>query len=450
MLDRYSRNDMLDLWGDSGKFNSWLRMEIATQRAMAKAGLMQGHIPDLTEKYAVADEKRIKEIDALIDHDMNAFLRAVSESIRENMAADSFSEEEIDEVLSCLHAGLTSYDIEDTSLALRLKIATDYIMQDLRELCGALWDMALKYKDSPQIGRTHLQHAEPITFGLKLLTWFRAFNNHKKHIERDSIFWQTGKISGAVGTFTHLPPEVEESVVSSLGIYCASVSSQIVSREGIAYLLSGLSVIAGTISKCARDIEHMSSTEVREVFEGHPSGKQGSSAMPHKSLPEFSNPNKCERLVSLAKIVRAYAGVAAENIDIRHEQDLTQSASERFIIAGSLILVDYMVNLFTRIMNELVVDTVQMLRNIHLTGGLVFSQHVTKALMDGGMPREEARKLVTRLCRRAVPIDSMQRFEDVVKSSKGVRKFLNYYEIDACFDLDRHLRNVDKIFERFE
>jgi len=451
MHPRYTRGEMGNVWKELTKFYSWLDVEIAVLEALSKAGEIPDHVPKLLKRFVCLDIARIEELDKLVDHDMNAFLRAVSENFREAMHRNKFSEEEIEEVLSRLHRGLTSYDVEDTALALRLKISTDYILSGLEGLLEVLREKAWEYKDTPQIGRTHLKHAEPITFGLKLLNWYRSFDNHRMCIKDNRKFWQAGKVSGAVGTFTHLGPEIEEDVALILDIKLARVSSQIVSREGIAYLMSILAHIAGTLAKCSKDIEDLSRTEIGEVFETHAKGKQGSSAMPHKTLEEFANSNKCERIYSLAKLVRASAHVGSENIDIRHEQDLTHSASERIIISGSLILVDYMIALFTRITEEMRVDTNRMLKNIWMTGGLIFSGHVTSALMDKGMPREEARELVTGLCHEAAEGNRRGKwFKRVVVKSEEVRRYLSLKEIEECFSLERHLRNVDKIFERFE
>jgi len=448
MHPRYIRPEMGKFWEERVKFETWLKIEIAVAKARAVAGEISSYIPDYLEKYAKIDVARIEEIDKMIDHDMNAFLRAVGEFITAGMHDDGFSQESIDEVLSHLHTGLTSYDIEDTALAVRLYEASNLIAMDMEMLESALIAAARKYKLAPQIGRTHLQHAEPITFGLKLLNWYNSMQNHRLYMIKNFSLWTTGKISGAVGTNSHLGPEIEDAVGRELGISMARVSSQIISREGIAYLLAGLANTATSLAKFARDIEHLSSTEVREVFETHASGKTGSSSMPHKSLQEFANPNKSERIISLAKLVRANAHTAMENIDFRHEQDLTQSASERVIIIGSLVLVDYMLTLFTRVVGEMYVDEKRMLENLWSTGGVIFSQHVTKALMDKGMPREEARTLVTQLCRRAMDA----RRPDLKKEclhSKEVKERLTPEEIGACFNLSHHLRNIDQIFERF-
>jgi len=448
MIPRYTRPEMGQIWNEPTKFHSWLQVEIAVATARASAGEIPVYVPDYLEKYAEIDVDRIEELDRLMDHDMNAFIRAVSESISKGMAADKFSQEEIDIVLSHLHAGLTSYDVEDTALALRLRASVSIILEDIENLSSVLLSSARRYKNTPQIGRTHLQHAEPITFGLKLLNWYDAIDQHKLYLDRNRDFWEVGKLSGAVGTHTHLSPEIEEAVGQKLQILMARVSSQIVSREGVAYLMATLANIASSLGKFAGDIEHLSSTEVREVFESHASGKTGSSAMPHKSLQQFSNPNKSERIKSLAKLVRANALVASENIDIRHEQDLTQSASERVIISGSLILVDYMITLFTRIIGEMYVDEERMLENIWSTGGVIFSQHVAKALMDKGMPREDARGLVTKLCQKATSAKKPN-FKRVCERDQEMVKWLTPQELELCFDLNHHLRNVDKIFERF-
>ena len=448
MIPRYTRPEMGQIWSEFTKFHSWLQVEIAVATARVEMEGIPYYVPDCLKKYAKIDVSRIEEIDRLIDHDMNAFIRAVSESISEGMADDEFSQVEIDVVLSHLHAGLTSYDVEDTALALRLSTSTSIILEDLDALRVALIVSARRHQNTPQIGRTHLQHAEPITFGLKLLNWYYSVDQHRLHLAANRYLWEVGKISGAVGTHTHLSPEIEEVVGLKLKIPMARASSQIVSREGIAYLMASLANIASSLGKFAADIEHLSSTEVREVFESHASGKTGSSAMPHKSLQQFSNPNKSERIKSLAKLVRANALVGAENIDIRHEQDLTQSASERVIISGSLILVDYMITLFTRIIGEMYVDEERMLENIWSTGGVIFSQHVAKALMDKGMPREDARGLVTKLCQKAASAKKPN-FKRVCERDPEMVKWLTPQELELCFDLNHHLRNVDKIFERF-
>lgn len=445
MHRKYTQKKMGEVWDESADYEYWLRVELA----VAKAQGAPAHVYECLKNYARIDVERVHELNKIMDHPMNAFLAGISQSIEMGMQQDRFSQGQIAEVLSYIHKGLTTYDIWDTALALRLKVGIDYLLQDLDMLLAVVWELAEKYKHTPQIGRTHLQHAEPITFGLKLLNLYYSLSIHRTYLRSNRHLWEVGKVSGAVGTFSHFDPKIEEMTGEYLGISMAKVSSQIVSREGMAYLMTALAAIASTLAKYAKDIEHLSSTEVQEVFEEHEQGKIGSSAMPHKSRDEFANANKCERIYSLAKVVRACSHVALENIDIRHEQDLTQSASERITISGSLTLVDYMIDFFTRVVSSMRVDAKRMAKNIWLTGGLTFSGHVRKALMDKGMGREEATALVTRLCKETKigPRKKLD-FKRMALQDTEVRTLLTPQEIENCFDLALHLRNVDKIFER--
>lgn len=447
---KYVRKEMGEIWDDQNKYELWREAEALVARAHARRGDCPERIPQFFEKYWSIDERAIENIDKSKDHDMNSFLEYGACVITEGMKRDGYTQEQIDEVLSWLHRGLTSYDIEDTALAVMLYDATKIIFNDLGALYDTLKDLSAKYANTPQTGRTHLQHAEPITFGWKLANWRERFFEHLAFLEGNRQFWQVGKISGAVGAYGQTDREIEAMVGEELGVRMPGFHGQLVNREGIALALNFLARIASTVSKCARDLEHLSSTEVQEVFETHGAGKEGSSAMPHKSIPEFANPNKCERIVSLARLVRMYAQVAAENIDTRHEQDLTQSANERIILPSAFILTDYMLDLFTQIVRDMRVDTRRMEENIWMSGGLIFSQNVANSLMEKGMPRKDARALVMRLCQKVVEQKQKQRecdFDDVCLDSEEVLQWLTLEEINDCFNVNKHLAYIHELLK---
>lgn len=427
MIDRYTRPQMGRIWSEEYKFQKWLEIEILACEARAQLGEIPPEAVERIKRKAKFQLDRIQELERITHHDVVAFLTAVGDSLGEDARY--------------LHLGMTSYDVLDTALSLRLKEAADLIIQGLKKLQEVLREKAQLYKNTVIIGRTHGIHAEPTTFGLKLALWYEECRRNQDRIQRIKELISYGKISGAVGTFATVPPSVEEYVCQKLGLLPAPISSQIISRDRHAEYLTSLAIVAGSLEKFATEIRNLQRTEILEMEEPFARGQKGSSAMPHKR-----NPIVCEQICGLARLVRAYAMAALENISLWHERDLTHSSVERVILPDSTILVDYILHRFREVVRGLMVYPENMRFNLEKTGGLIFSQRVLLALMEKGLPRDQAYQLVQRNALAAW--ENKCDFRNLLRQDTEVGQYLNPQELEACFDLDYYLKYVEFIFSR--
>lgn len=427
MIPRYSRTEMARIWKPENKYRKWLDVEIAVCEAWARLGEIPKKSLDVIKKKARFDIKRIDEIEKTVKHDVIAFLTSVSESV----GPDS----------RYIHKGLTSSDVVDTSLALLMRDAIDIIIDDVRGLMRVLKKQAFKYRDTPCMGRSHGVHAEPMTFGLKFALWYEDAKRNIERLERVRGIISVGKLSGAVGTFSNVPPEVEEIVCKKLGLKPEPVATQVVQRDRHAEYLLVLSLIACSIEKIALEIRHLQRTEVLEVEEPFEKGQKGSSAMPHKR-----NPVGCENLCGLARVVRSNAMAGMEDIALWHERDISHSSVERVIIPDSSILIDYMLVRLTTILKELLVYPQRMLENINRSYGLYNSQRILLKLTEKGMARESAYQLVQR--NAMLSWKEREDFKELLKRDKDMKRYLTSSEIEELFDLSYYLRNVGHIFKR--
>ena len=427
MIERYTRPEMGRIWTLENRFRKWLEVEIAVCEAMAEEGIIPEDAARRIKEKARFSVERILEIEKETRHDVIAFINNVSEYI----GSDS----------RFFHMGLTSSDILDTSFALLLKEATLLITDGLKELMESIKKKAFQYKDTPMIGRSHGVHAEPITFGLKCALWYSDMKRNMKRLENAFDVISYGKISGAVGTYANVPPEVEERVMKKLGLKRPEISTQIIQRDRHAEYFSTLAVVAGTMEKIAVEIRHLQRTEVLEVEEPFGKGQKGSSAMPHKK-----NPILCENITGLSRIVRANAISAMENIALWHERDISHSSVERVIGPDSTILVDFMIHRLKGIIDGLVVHPENMMKNLNLTKGLIFSQQVMLSLAKKGLERQKAYDMVQRNALKVwnEGID----FKTALLQDKDIMSYLDPEEIERIFDLKYHLRYVDHIFGR--
>ena len=427
MIERYTRPEMGRIWELENRYKKFLDIEIAVCHALAQKGIIPLEAAQAIEKKATFTVKRILEIEEKTRHDVVAFTRCVAESL--------------DDESRYFHYGLTSYDVVDTALSLLLQEACGHIAAKFDELISVLGEQALRHRDTVMIGRTHGIHAEPITLGLKFAVWWDELNRHKKRLQRAAEAVSFGKISGAVGTYAYLDPWIEEEVCRRLGLKPAPVSTQILQRDGHGELLTVLALIASSLDKFAVEIRSLQKTEVREVEEPFYSGQKGSSAMPHKR-----NPVSCEQVSGLARLVRANAQVALENIPLWHERDISHSSAERVIFPDSTILVHYLLEQMTRIIRDLHIYPQNMLRNLEKTRGLVFSQGILLALVEKGLSREEAYDLVQQLAMRSW--EEERSFRELLEQDQKVAALLTPGELDKCFDPQNNLRHVSYIFQR--
>lgn len=427
MIPRYSRQEMVTIWEAQNRFDKWLKIEILACEALAELGeIPQQSLKNIKEK-ARFDIARIEEIEAVTKHDVIAFLTSVGEHVGEDSRY--------------IHMGLTSSDILDTSLAILLQEAADIIITDLERLLSLLKEKAHQYKDTVMVGRTHGIHAEPVTFGLKMALWYSetARNLDRMKKARDVISY--GKISGAVGTFSFIPPSVEEYICKRCGLKAASISNQIIQRDRHAEYLTTLAIMASSIDKFATEIRHLQRTEVFEVEEFFSGGQKGSSAMPHKRNPVLS-----ENLSGLARVVRGNSIVALENIPLWHERDISHSSGERIILPDSSIIIDFMLNRLIGIVEGLQVYPENMLKNLHRMNGLTFSQGLLLKLTGKGVGREDAYQMVQRNAMRVW--EEGIGFQKLILEDQAVMKVLTEDEVEACFDLNQYLKHIDEIFER--
>lgn len=427
MIDRYTLPKMREIWSEQNKFDNWLKVELAVCEAWAQLGKIPRKSLSTINRKAKFSIKRINEIEKVVDHDVIAFLTAVAE----NVGPDS----------RFIHMGLTSSDVGDTSLSLILGECADILITDARELVRILKKKAKENKNTIMIGRTHGVHAEPITFGLKLALWMNEMERNLLRLERAKEIVSVGKLSGTVGTYTTLDPKVEEIACKNLGIKPALITTQTLQRDRHAELAATLAIVASTIEKIATEIRALQKTEFGEVEEPFKKGQKGSSAMPHKK-----NPIVCERLTGMARIVRANAQIAFENVTLWHERDISHSSTERTVLPDSIILLDYMLQKMAWVIDNLVVHKDAMRKNIDKSGGLIYSQRLLLALVGKGLSREKAYEIVQS--------DAMQAraknvpFQDIVITDKRISDKLDFKEINSIFDINYYIRNVEVIYRR--
>jgi adenylosuccinate lyase len=427
MIKRYSLPKMKQVWSIENKFDYWLDIEVAVCEALAETGEITAEAVTKIKENADFTVERIKEIEAETRHDMLAFLGAV----KENLGAES----------KYIHKGLTSSDIKDTARALQLKEATELIIDDLESLAQVLAKHAKKYKMQVMIGRTHGVHAEPVTLGLKFANWYSEIKRQQERAEELLERVSVGKISGAVGTFANISPEVEEIACQKLDLKPAAISSQILQRDRHAEFLSVLANIASSLDKFATEIRNLQRTDILEVEESFKKGQKGSSAMPHKK-----NPIVCERVSGLSRVVKSNAQTGYENVNLWHERDLTHSSAERVVLPDSSILIDYMLTKFGDVVQELGVHEDNMQDNLEHTNGLIFSQKVMLNLIDQGMLREDAYDIAQRNAMKAWEDD--QSFKELLLADEELLEYLTPQEIDEIFDYSYHLQNIDVIYQR--
>jgi adenylosuccinate lyase len=415
------------IWSDENKFRTWLAVEVAATETLADAGFVPKTAAEAIRTKGDFDLNRINEIEAEVKHDVIAFTTAVAE--------------EVGPESRWLHYGLTSNDVVDTAQALLVKQASTILRADIEKLVEVLKRRAQEFRHTPQIGRTHGVHAEPITFGLKLLNWYSEMQRNLERFNFAAEQMRVGKLSGAVGNAAHLDPEYEVKICERLGLGVAAVSSQVIQRDRHAFYVATLAVIASTLDKFATEIRHLQKTEVREAEEFFSEKQKGSSAMPHKR-----NPVTCEQISGLARVVRANAQAAFEDVPLWHERDISHSSVERVILPDSTILLDYLLSKTTNLIDTMFVHPERMLRNLNSTGGLVFSGQLLLDLVEAGVLREDAYRIVQRNAMKAWKEEL--NFRELVLSDPEIIGKVERKKVEAAFDLNRQLRNVDKIFER--
>lgn len=427
MIPRYSRKEMASVWSDENKFKVWLEIEILAAEAQCRLGYVPLKSLRNIKKNAAFDTDKILKIEEEVKHDVIAFLTNVGSYI----GIDS----------RFIHLGMTSSDVIDTALSVHMKEAGEIILDDLKKVRDSLYKKAKKYKYLSMIGRTHGVHAEPITLGLKFALWYDEINRNIERWKRAVEVISVGQISGAVGTYEHISPEVEKYVCKKLGLKTTKISTQILQRDRHAEYMSVLAIIASSIEKFTTEIRHLQKTETLELEEYFSAGQKGSSAMPHKK-----NPVTCERLSGLARVLRGNALASFENIALWHERDISHSSVERIIIPDSAILTDYILNQFNKIIENIVVNEDNIRKNLELTNGLLFSQTVLLKLIEKKMKREQAYKIVQTVAMKCWK--EKVSFLGLLKKDREVLKYLSHKELDDVFNYDKSKRNIDFIFRR--
>ena len=427
MIDRYSRPVMRNVWTEENKFNAYLKVELYASEAWSELGIVpKEDIKKLWEK-ASFSIPRIYEIEQQTRHDVVAFTRAVSESLGEER--------------KWIHYGLTSTDVVDTANGYLIKQANEIIRKDLQEFLEVLKRQAIRFKNQPCIGRTHGIHADITSFGLKWVLWYAEMKRNIERFERAAADVETVKMSGAVGNFANIPPFVEEYVCKQLGINHALVSTQVIQRDRHAYYMATLAVIASSLEQMALEIRNLQRTEVHEVEEAFGKGQKGSSAMPHKR-----NPISSENICGCARVMRGYMATFYENVALWHERDISHSATERIILPDATMLLDYMLNRFKGILENLVIFPEQMLKNIYRTNKVIFAQRVMNALISKGFVREEAYDTVQPIAMKAWS-EGLD-YQELLSQNEKVMSFLSKEELDSCFTLDYYFSQVDYIYKR--
>jgi adenylosuccinate lyase len=432
MIPRYTRQQMGSIWSDENKFRQWLEVELAASEALAELQIVPEEAARLLRAHAGFDVPRIHAIEKEVKHDVIAFTTAVAES----MAAAGHAG-----ASRWFHFGLTSNDVVDTAQALQIRQACGILLDGLERLREVLRRRALEFQHTVQIGRTHGVHAEPITFGLKLAIWYEEAGRNLARLQAAAEGLRVGKISGAVGTFAHIGPEVEERICARLGLQPAPVASQVIQRDRHAQLVSALALVTALLEKIALEVRHLQRTEVREAEEYFSKGQKGSSAMPHKR-----NPVTCEQICGLARVVRANAQAAFEDVALWHERDISHSSVERVILPDSTILADYLLDKTISLVDKLLVYPERMRRNLDMTRGLVFSGQLLLDLAAAGMLRERAYRIVQTHAMQAWETEGD--FRAAIEQDPEIANVLRPAQIAEAFSLERQLRNVDKIFVR--
>ena len=429
MIDRYSRDEMKKIWELNSKFQYYLDVELAVCKAYNKLGQISDNVLEEINNKATFSVERIDEIEKEVHHDLIAFLTNVNENIGENSRY--------------VHMGMTSSDVIDTALALQMKDAGKIILKDIDDLISTIKEKAKEHKNTICIGRSHGVHAEPMTFGIKLCGWIDLFERNKRNFEKALNEANVGQISGPVGTYSNISPQIEELACSYLGLKPAKFSTQVIARDIHAQYIQSLALIASVVEQVAVELRHLQRTEVLEVEEGFSKGQKGSSAMPHKK-----NPISGENLSGLARVVRSNSIAAMEDIALWHERDISHSSVERIIFPDSTILIDYMLSRLEKTIKNLVVHKENMLKNTNLFGGIVFSQKVLLKLCSKGLLREEAYKLVQKNALEA--FNNNGNFMENLLNDKEILKKLSVEEIKEYFDINTYLKNIEFIYKKFD
>jgi adenylosuccinate lyase len=427
VIRRYTRPEMGALWSDEARYARWLAVELAVCDAYARRGTIPAEAAARIRSRARVDGRRIEEIEGRVRHDVIAFLTNLEESIGEDSRF--------------VHLGLTSSDVVDTGLALQLVEAADRLLADLDGLREVLRRLALRHRDTVIVGRTHGIHAEPTTFGLKVAGWYTEAGRNRERLLRARETVRVGKISGAVGNFAHVDPAVEAEVCQALGLQPAPVSTQIVQRDRHAEFVTTCAIVAGSLERIATEIRNLQRTEILELEEPFAEGQKGSSSMPHKR-----NPVSCEQVSGLARLLRAHAGAALENIALWHERDISHSSVERVVLPDTTILLDYLLGQMTRILDGLAVDGERMRENLERSYGLIYSQRVLLALTEAGLPRQAAYEIVQRQAMHAWR--ERRSFLECLLEESELTSRIGADTLKACFDPAWYLRHVDTVFRR--
>ncbi|WP_125714664.1 adenylosuccinate lyase [Companilactobacillus kedongensis] len=427
MIDRYVTKTMRPIWTDQNKYQAWLEVEIAAVEAWSKQGEIPAEDAKKVAENAKFDVTEIQELEKITKHDVVAFTRDVSKYLGDEK--------------KWVHFGLTSTDVVDTAYGYLMKQANDIIRQDLNHFLDVVGKKALEYKDTVMIGRTHGVHAEPTTFGLVLANWYSEIKRDIERFEHAAKGVEAGKISGAVGSFANVPPEVEEFVCNKLGIRPQEISTQVLPRDLHAEYIQTMALIATSIERFALEVRHLQRTEVREAEEFFAAGQKGSSAMPHKR-----NPIGSENVTGLARVIKGHAFTALEDVPLWHERDISHSSAERIIIPDSTELLDYILVRFTKIVDDLTVFPDKMIENMNLTHGLIYSQRVLLKLVEKGLSREAAYDIVQPMTAKVW--DEQKDFRTLLENDSRVTDKLTEQDLDDAFDYHWHLRNIDNIFKR--
>lgn len=428
MVERYALEPLKSLWSQRAQYERWLEVELAVVEAYEELGIAPSGTVQRIRERAVIDVEEIQEIERTVDHDVIAFIKCVTKNMGEEARY--------------FHYGLTSSDVVDTATNLAMKRALETIKRSCERLAGTLLERAWEFKDLPTVGRTHGVHAEPTSFGLKFLSWYAELLRDVKRLEMVIDEISVGKLSGAVGNYANVSPEVEELALGKLGLRPTPVATQVVARDYLAHALAVLALLGGLIERVAIEFRHLQRTEVLEAHEPFRAGQRGSSAMPHKR-----NPVLCERLTGMARLLRSYAQVAFENMALWHERDISHSSAERYILPDATMTVYYMLEKAEYLIRNATVHRERVLRNLELTRGLIYSQRVLLALVEKGMSREDAYSVVQALA--AECWESGESFEERLKRDLRVRALLSEGELSELFDVSYYLRNVGRIYERF-
>jgi adenylosuccinate lyase len=427
LTDRYVNPEMGRIWSEESKFDAWREVEVVAAEVMADEGIIPKEAAREIRAKASYTISRIDEIEREVKHDVLAFTQALAENVGE--------------AGRWIHFGLTSYDVVDTALGMRMRDALDLILKDAAGLSSVLKSRAFDHKRTVMVGRTHGVHAEPMTFGMKLALWYAEMERNRSRLERAREVVAVGKLSGAVGTFAHLPPAIEEKICARLGLTPAPIATQVLQRDRHAEALSALAILASTLDKIAVEIRSLQRTEIREVEEFFTEKQKGSSAMPHKRNPVIS-----ENISGLARVLRGNLQVALENIPLWNERDISHSSAERMILPQSFLLADHILRRATSVLDNLIVYPEKMRENLDSMKGLVFSGQVLLELAKKGLPREEAYRLVQR---NAMAVwQKKGTLRELLGGDPEVRKWLDEKELDRAFDLDRQMEHVDTIYRR--